>query len=120
MKKLMTRQFEKWILKQNITSEALNKALDEIILGNYEASLGGHIYKKRIRFENTGKSGSGRTIVCFKKGSYAVYMYGFSKNEKDNLTKSELIALKALAKILLDMTEEQVSIAVDAGKLKEL
>lgn len=120
MKKLMTRQFEKWTLKQNIAFEELNKAMDEVISGNYEASLGGNIYKKRIRFENAGKSSSGRTIICYKQGSNAIYIHGFAKNEKDNLTSAELAALKALAKILLNMTEEQLNLAVRTGKFREI
>jgi hypothetical protein len=32
--------------------------------GQFEADLGGHILKKRIRFQGKGKSKSGRTIIC--------------------------------------------------------
>jgi hypothetical protein len=46
----------------------LSLALAEVQAGNFEASLGGHIYKKRIKFKGQGKSGSGRTIICYRKG----------------------------------------------------
>ncbi len=51
MKRLMTRHFSKWASKQNISINELANALDEIKSGQFEASLGGHILKKRIRFQ---------------------------------------------------------------------
>jgi hypothetical protein len=68
MKKLMTKHFSKWASKQNIPDNELSKALTEVQQGNFEANLGGNVFKKRICFEGQGKSGSGRTILCYKKG----------------------------------------------------
>ena len=68
----MTKHFAKWASKQNIVENELYKALEEIRSGKFEANLGGHIYKKRIRFEGKGKSGSGRTIVCYQKDDKAI------------------------------------------------
>lgn len=48
MKKLMTKHFSKWALKQKLSQESLFLALTEVQSGNFEASLGGNIYKKRI------------------------------------------------------------------------
>ncbi len=67
MEKLMTKHFSKWSVKRNIPKNELLKAATEIENGNFEANLGGHIYKKRIRFKGQGKSGAGRTIICYKK-----------------------------------------------------
>lgn len=87
----------------------------EVVAGNFDASLGGHIYKKRIRFKGKGKSGSGRTIVCYKKGKIAIFIHGFAKNEKSNLTKKELIAFKTFSNILLTMTPEKIKTAIKDG-----
>lgn len=64
MKKLMTKHFAKWAKKQNIPDTELESILTELENGIYETNLGGHIIKKRIRFQGRGKSGSGRTIYC--------------------------------------------------------
>ena len=80
----MTKHFAKCAAKQNIPENELYRALEEIRSGKFEANLGGHIYKKRIRFEGKGKSGSGRTIVCYQKGDKAIYVHGFAKNEKED------------------------------------
>jgi hypothetical protein len=120
MKKLMTKHFSKWAEKQNIIKNELATALSEVQAGIYEANLGGHVYKKRIRFIGHGKSGSGRTIVCYKKSDRAILVHGFSKNEKSNLSKKELLAFKELAKILLGLSEEELSIAINNGNLVEV
>ncbi|MFZ5758151.1 MAG: type II toxin-antitoxin system RelE/ParE family toxin [Thermodesulfobacteriota bacterium] len=116
----MTKHFAKWAAKQNILENELHKALEEIRSGKFEANLGGHLYKKRIRFAGTGKSGSGRTIVCYQKGDKAIYVHGFAKNEKSNLSNKELVAFKEFTKVLLGLSDEQVEIALQAGDFIEV
>jgi hypothetical protein len=120
MKELMTKHFSKWATKQKIPSNELAIALAEVQAGNFEANLGGHIYKKRIRFEGQGKSGGGRTIICYKKEDRAIFIHGFAKNEKSNLSQKELNALKELAKILLRLSSEEIIIAIKNGDFIEV
>ena len=117
---LKTKQFSKWASKQKIPKNELTTALAEIQAGNFETNLGGHIYKKRIQFEGKGKSGSGRTIVCFKKDDRAIFIHGFAKNEKSNLSKKELFALKEFSKILLGLSVEEINTAIENGDFIEV
>lgn len=116
----MTKHFAKWAAKQNIPERELHKALEEIRSGKFEANLGGYVYKKRIRFVGKGKSGSGRTIVCYQKGDKAIFVHGFAKNEKSNLSNKELIAFKEFAKVILGLSEEQIQTALQAGDFIEV
>lgn len=77
----MTKRFSKWPVKQKIPKNELATAMKEVVAGNFEANLGGHVYKKRIRFEGQGKSGSGRTIICYKKADRAIFIHGFAKKK---------------------------------------
>ena len=120
MKKLMTKHFSKWAAKQKIPKRELANALTEIVAGNFEVNLGGYLYKKRIRFEGQGKSGSGRTIICYKKGDRSIFVHGFAKNEKSNLSKKELIAFKELSNILLKLSPEEIEIAIKNKDLIEV
>jgi hypothetical protein len=120
MKKLMTKHFSKWASKQKISQDDLSLALAEVQAGNFEASLGGHIYKKRIKFKGQGKSGSGRTIICYKKGNRAVFIHGFAKNQKSNLSKKELNLFKELSRILLNLSTKEVLIAINNGDIIEV
>ncbi|MCB2215822.1 MAG: type II toxin-antitoxin system RelE/ParE family toxin [Desulfobulbaceae bacterium] len=116
----MTKRFAKWSAKQKIHSRALEEALSEVISGNYGVNLGGNVYKKRIRFEGQGKSGSGRTIICYKTDDRAIFVHGFTKKEKSNLSDKELVAFKELAKILLNLSSEDLDMAISSGALREV
>ena len=82
MKRLMTREFSKWADKHNVAVADLVKVFIEVEKGNFDADLGGHVLKKRVRFQGYGKSGSGRTIICFKKDDRAILIHGYAKNQK--------------------------------------
>lgn len=120
MKKLMTKHFSKWASKQEIHKDDLSLALAEVQNGNFETSLGGHIYKKRIKFKGQGKSGSGRTIICYKKGNRAIFIHGFAKNQKSNLSKKELSIFKELSRILLNFSTKEMQIAITNGDIIEV
>ncbi len=120
MIKLMTKQFSKWVSKQKIPETELLTAVSEIQDGIFEASLGGHLYKKRIRFEGRGKSGSERTIICYRKDDRVIFIHGFAKSEKDNLSKKELRAFKEFSKILLNLLPESIRVAIGNGDFIEV
>lgn len=120
MKELMTKQFAKWASRQEIPEHELAKALKELRNGKFEANLGGNIYKKRIRFEGKGKSGSGRTIICYKKEDKAIFIHGFAKNKKSNLSQKELIVFKELSKILISLSPEGIDVAIKNGDFIEV
>ena len=100
--------------------DELSNALSEVEEGTFEANLGGNIYKKRIRFKGQGKSGGGRTIICYKKADKTIFIHGFAKNEKDNFSPKELQAFKEFAKILLDLTPQQIVTAIQNGDFIEV
>ena len=116
----MTKQFAKWAKKQKIPKEDLSNALNELQKGSYEANLGGYLYKKRIRFQGKGKSGSGRSIIVYKKGDRAIFIHGFAKNEKANISKKELLLLKEFARILLKLPSKSIDIALKNGDFIEV
>ena len=116
----MTRLFEKWAKKFKLSEKNLLSVLNEVENKIFEADLGGHIIKKRIAFKGQGKSGSGRTIICFKKEKLAIFIHGFSKSESSDISDKELKAFKSLAKILISLSEEEINIAIQNGNFKEL
>jgi hypothetical protein len=120
MKRLMTKEFSKWANKHNVTLAVLANALAEVEKGIYDADLGGHVFKKRIRFQGKGKSGSGRTIICFKKDDRAIFVHGYAKNEKANINKKELAAFKRVAEILMSLSQDQIEKSLKSGTFVEV
>ncbi len=61
-----------------------------------------------------------RTIVAYKSGKIAVFLYGFGKNEKDNIEKSEHQYLKKLGHDLLSLNVEELELALSHKVLFDL
>ena len=117
---MKNKPFSQWAKKLKITDKILVTAINEMANGLYEASLGSHIYKKRLPLGHKGKSGGARTIVAFKVNDKAIFIYGFSKGDKSNITKREEESLKGLAKIYFGYDENQINKAIEAGVLIEV
>lgn len=116
----MTKHFSKWISKQKFSDDELETALSELQAGHFEASLGGYLYKKRVRFEGQGKSGSGRTIICYKKEDRAIFIHGFAKNEKASLSPKELRVLKEFSQIIMNLSASELKVAIENGDFIEV
>ncbi|MGH9655337.1 MAG: type II toxin-antitoxin system RelE/ParE family toxin [Bryobacteraceae bacterium] len=67
-----------------------------------------------------GKSGGFRTLIVFRAGSRAFFVHGFAKNEKENIEKNELTALKKLASELLAYDDKTIARVVASGTLVEV
>jgi hypothetical protein len=116
----MTKNFLKWVSKQKIPDEYLETALSELEAGHFEANLGVYLYKKRVRFEGQGKSGSGRTIICYKKEDRAIFIHGFAKNEKENLSPKELRVFKEFSQIIMKLSANEIQVAIENGDFIEV
>jgi hypothetical protein len=82
--------------------------------------LGGGLVKKRIGRPGQGKSGGWRTLVATNKGDRWVFVFGFPKNQRSNIDKDEIEALKRLAAHLLSLAEQALGNAQRAGELIEV
>jgi len=76
--------------------------------------------KKRVALPGQGKRGGARTLVATRKASGWFFVFGFEKNEKANVTPTELEALQILARSLLSLTPSQLLHAVKDGTLQEI
>jgi hypothetical protein len=103
-----TKTFARWMSKAEMTDASLIKAIDEMEQGLVDADLGGWLFKKRVALVGQGKRGSARTIVASKVNNRWFFLYGFLKNERDNINGIELKALKGVAKELLELNDSQL------------
>ena len=104
-------EFDDWAQEQGLTDAMLRKAVDEVEAGLVDARLGGFLLKKRIAAPGRGKRGSYRAIVAHRQGSRLIFLYGFAKNDRDNITDKE-------RKILSKLGDEYMS--YDDAKLTSL
>ena len=115
-----TRYFQRWMRKSELTDAALRKAIDEMVAGLIDADLGGGILKKRVGLAGRGKRGGARTLVATHRGSRWFFVFGFEKNERDNISDEELAALQDLAADWLKCNATQLDAAVADGSLLEI
>lgn len=115
-----TKIFAKWMRKTSLKDQDLLFAITEMEAGLIDADLGGNVYKKRIALAGMGKSAGARTLVAGKFSRKWFFLFGFAKNEKDNINDDELVHLQGAASRLLCLTNEDIEEAILAGELKEL
>lgn len=114
------KSVHRWMEEEGLSDFLLCKAVDEIDAGLVDAALGGDVYKKRIALPGRGKRGGARTLLIFKSGLRACFIYGFSKNQRDNVTPLELRALKRYARELLGYSDQELARALAAGEMIEV
>lgn len=120
MKRLSTKWFYKWSKRVKLNNQNLLEAIEHLEDGLSTADLGHNLFKVRVRRENTGKSSGFRTIILYKPGDRAVFLYGFEKNEKDNIDKTELKYFKKLGDDLLSLNPKQLEDAISNNVLFDL
>ena len=115
-----TRTFARWSRKAGLADAVLLDAIDEMATGLVDADLGGRVYKKRVPLPGRGKRGGARTLLGSDLGERWFFLFGFEKNERDNISQQELDAVRAIARALLELTSRQLDQAVEAGELMEI
>ena len=50
-----------------------------------DAERGGGIIKQRVARPGQGKSGGFRTVIAYRHGVRAIYLFGFAKSERANV-----------------------------------
>lgn len=115
-----TRHFQRWMRKTQLSDASLCKAVEEMIAGLIDADLGGGVLKKRVGLAGRGKRGGARTRVASNRGSRRFFVFGFEKNERDNIRAEELAALQEFAADWLKRNATQLDAAVSDGSLLEI
>lgn len=115
-----TRLFQGWQKKGGIPDESLCAAVAEMSEGLIDANLGGGLVKKRVARPGAGKSSGFRTLLATNKNDKWFFVYGFAKNERDNIENWEMQALKRLAALLLGMDVNKITQLLADKELKEI
>ena len=114
------RDFARWQTGERLPDTVLCKAVREMESGLVDADLGGLLYKKRVARPGSGKSGGYRTLLAARIGSRYVFLHGFPKSDKANITQDEKKALQFAGKVFLELPAEALSKALQSGALVEV
>ncbi|NYT63157.1 type II toxin-antitoxin system RelE/ParE family toxin [Alcaligenaceae bacterium] len=112
--------FERFARKQGITDRALLEAITRAKQGLIEADLGGGVIKQRVARPGQGKSGGFRTIILYRTAERAFFVYGFSKNDRDNIDDDEGVAFKKAAGYVLGLSDTHLAELIDQKQFTEV
>jgi hypothetical protein len=114
-----SRWFQRFARKEGITDTVLREAIARAEKGQIDADLGGEVIKQRIARPGQGKSKGYRTIVFFRRGARAFFVYGFAKSRQANINDNEEQQFKEAAKIVLSLTENELAARLKRGDFVE-
>lgn len=112
--------FRRFARRENIPLSTLLDAVNRAEQGQVNADLGGGVIKQRIARSGQGKSSGYRTIIVFRQGERAFFVFGFAKSDRDNLAKDELAAFKKTATVLFGLSESQLAALIENGDFTEI
>jgi hypothetical protein len=93
----------------------LQEAIQRAESGLVDADLGGGIIKQRVARAGGGRSGGYRTLIAYRAGMRAVFLYAFAKNERDNIDPDELQTLREIGASWLSADIRCIARAIDEG-----
>jgi hypothetical protein len=120
MRVFVTRQFARFASGERLSDAVLREAVRRADDGLIDANLGGGVIKQRIARAGGGKSGGYRTIIVFRRGSLAIFLYGFAKNDRENIGPKELKEYRWAASWMLNQSEAELDAAVAKMVLREI
>jgi hypothetical protein len=116
-----SRWFQRFVRKEGIADSVLCVRL---LLGPKRARLTPTL---AVRSSNNGLPGQGRadakgyrTIIGFRRGAKAFFVYGFAKSQRANINDDEQEQFKEAAKLVLALTETQLAVRLKRGDFVEV
>ena len=98
----------------------LLKVAKEIEAGLVDARLGGFLLKKRMAAPGRGKRGGYRVILAHRQADRLIFLYGFAKNQREDITKVEMTALQQLATIFMQADNSKLNEMIAASTILEI
>jgi hypothetical protein len=115
-----SKWFERFARKEGITDAVLLDAVARAEKGQIDADLGGGVMKQRIARQGQGKSKGYRTIILFRRGVRAFFLYGFAKSQRANIDDYEEGQFKEAARHVLALTEKHLAELLKRGDFVEV
>ena len=112
--------FNRYARRQNISDRDLCEAIERAERGLVDADLGGGVIKQRIPRTNEGRSSGFRTIIYYRTEVRAFFVFGFAKNERDNISADDLKAFRRAAQVALNLEDETLKSLIEKAELIEV
>lgn len=120
MKIYRTKSVTRFSWRERVSDNSLKAAIYRAEKGSIDADLGGGLIKQRVPRVGQGRSSGFRMIVAYRAENRAVFLFGFAKNDLENISSGELQALRKLGAAWLSASCEKLEEAIHSGDLQEI
>jgi len=117
---LKTKWFARFSRRVRIGDETLCEAIKRAESGLIDADLGGNVIKQRVARPGQGRSGGHRVLIAYRRGYRSIFIYGFAKNELDNVADDQFLTVSELAAIWLNIDLGLLEQALMEGRVEEV
>lgn len=119
MRIFKTKTLARFTRQHGIDDASLVVAVENAMRGLVDADLGGHIIKQRVARPGQGKRGGFRMLVGIRPDR-AIFLFGFAKNERENIDDDQLRTLRDIVASWFAADETKISQALKVGLLIEV
>lgn len=119
MRIFKTKALARFARQNRIPDASLVAAIERATRGLIDADLGGRIIKQRVARAGEGKRGGFRLLIGFGS-ERSVFLFGFAKNERENIDDAELMTLREIAASFLTASDAKLEQALQDGTLTEV
>lgn len=119
MRVFKTRTLAKFTRQHGVSDASLATAVERATRGLIDADLGGHIIKQRVARPGQGRRGGFRVLIGIRSDR-AVFLFGFAKNERENIDTDQLKTLREIVTFWFAADEAKITQALKDGILTEV
>lgn len=119
MRIFKTKALARFTKGEAITDESLVAAVETATRGLIDADLGGGLIKQRVARPGQGKRGGFRMLIAFRPDR-AIFLFGFAKNERDNIDDKQLMTLREIVALWFAADDRKIAQALKDGLLTEV
>jgi hypothetical protein len=114
-----TKALARFTKREAIGDDSLVAAIETARRGLIDADLGGGLIKQRVARPGQGKRGGFRMLIGFRSDR-AIFLFGFAKNERDNIDDKQLTTLREIVASWFAADDKKIAQALKDGLLIEV
>ncbi len=119
MRIFKTRALARFAKREAISDESLVVAIETAKRGLIDADLGGGLIKQRVARPGQGKRSGFRMLIGFRSDR-AIFLFGFAKNERENIDDKQLTTLREIVALWFAADDKKIAQALKDGILIEV
>ena len=120
MKVFKTKEFIRFARTEGITDARLCEAVGRAERRLIDADLGGGLIKQRVARPGQGQARRLSNHDGIPHPERTVFIYGFAKNERDNIGPDELEFWRRVSRAFLRMDDARLELMIEQQELSEV